>query len=75
MQFRIQSPKEQGETLCTKLHRQNMQKMYIVSYKSYGMHVFMYEAVHKRRRIFLAVFDTPLPHVGMLTLIYLTAAF
>ena len=25
--------------------------------------------------IFLAVFDTPLPHVGILTLIYLTSAF
>ena len=25
--------------------------------------------------IFLAVFDTPLPHVGILTLIYLTSTF
>ena len=29
---------------------------------------------HKRRRIFLAVLDTPLPHVGILTLIYLTSS-
>ena len=28
------------------------------------------EAVHKRHRNFSAVFDTPLPHVGILTLIY-----
>ena len=25
--------------------------------------------------IFLAIFDTPLPHVGILTLIYLTSTF
>ena len=32
-------------------------------------------AIHKRRRIFWAIFHTPLPHVGILTLIYLTSNF
>ena len=32
-------------------------------------------AIHKRRRNFLAVFDTPLPHVAILTLIYQTSTF
>ena len=32
-------------------------------------------AFHKRRRNFLVVFNTPLPHVGILTLIYLTSSF
>ena len=31
--------------------------------------------VQKRRRNFLAVFDTPLPHVKILTLIYLTSTY
>ena len=32
-------------------------------------------AVHKRRWNFLAIFDTPLPHVEISTLIYLTPTF
>ena len=31
--------------------------------------------VHKRHRIFLAIFYTPLPQVRILTLIYLTSTF
>ena len=32
-------------------------------------------AVQKEVGIFLAIFDTPLPHVGNLTLTYLTSTF
>ena len=32
-------------------------------------------AVHKRRRNFFGLFSYPLPHIGILTLIYLTSTF
>ena len=47
----------------------------IVQYEISAVIYLSLGAVHKRGRNFFAIFDTPLPHVGILTLIDLTSTF